>query len=82
MQLHCQLVSHGLSIGNLEGYFDPRRATLESGVEDWQLLLQIDSDEDNLGVIWGDAGLVYFWIRKQDLEKRDFSNVWLVLQCH
>lgn len=55
---------------------------MEKGAEDWQLLLQIDSDEENLGAMWGDCGRVYFWIRQQDLQKRDFSNVWLVLQCY
>ncbi len=81
MMLECQLASHGIYVGNSEGYSDPRLATLEKGADDWQLLLQIDSDEENLGTMWGDCGRVYFWIRRQDLQKRDFSNVWVVLQC-
>ncbi len=47
-----------------------------------QLLLQIDSDEKGLGTMWGDAGRVYYGIRQQDLQKRDFSNVWLILRCY
>lgn len=46
---------------------------------DWQLLLQIDSD----GVPnteWGDTGRIYYWIRTQDLLRRDFSRVTLLLQ--
>lgn len=46
---------------------------------DWQLLLQIDSD----GVPnteWGDTGRIYYWIRTQDLLRRDFSQVTLLLQ--
>lgn len=82
MKLKCQLVSHGLYTGDSSGYDDSRRPALEKGADDWQLLLQIDSDEDNTGAMWGDAGRVYFWIRQQDLQKRDFSNVWLVLQCY
>lgn len=82
MQLECQLVSHGLYAGDSSGYDDPRRPGLEKGADDWQLLLQIDSDEENLGVMWGDVGRVYYWIREQDLKKRDFSNVWLILQCY
>jgi uncharacterized protein YwqG len=69
-------------MGNSSGYNDPRRPELEKGAADWQLLLQIDSDEKNLGVMWGDVGRVYFWIRRQDLGKRDFGNVWLILQCY
>lgn len=82
MQLECQCASHGLYMGDSSGYDDPKRPALEKGAEDWQLLLQIDSDEDNMGTMWGDVGRVYFWIRQQDLQKRDFSNVWLVLQCY
>jgi uncharacterized protein YwqG len=45
------------------------------------LLLQIDSD-DAIGWTWGDAGRLYFWIRKQDLAARRFDRVWTILQCH
>lgn len=82
MKLECQLASHGIYAGTSEGYTDPRRATLEQGADDWQLLLQIDSDEENLGTMWGDSGRVYFWIREEDLKKRDFGNAWLLLQCY
>jgi uncharacterized protein YwqG len=80
MQLECQLVSHGLYCGDPSGYQDPRRAALEDGAEDWQLLLQIDSD-DHLGMMWGDVGRIYYWIRKDDLHARSFENVWFSLQC-
>lgn len=82
MTLECQLASHGIYVGNSEGYADPRRATLEPGADEWQLLLQIDSDEKNLGAMWGDCGRVYFWIRREELKQRDFANVWLILQCY
>jgi len=81
MQLECQLASHGLYVGNSSGYYDPRSRALDAGADDWQLLLQIDSEDENMGAMWGDVGRVYFWIREQDLKKRDFSNVWLILQC-
>ena len=82
MQLECQLASNGLFVGNSSGYEDPRRTVLEKGASDWQLLFQIDSDEEQLGAMWGDVGRVYFWIRRQELKERDFSNVWLSLQCY
>jgi uncharacterized protein YwqG len=82
MQLECQLTFHGLYTGDATGYEDPRRPELEKGATEWQLLLQIDSDEDNAGMMWGDLGRIYFWIRKQDLQKRAFENVWMVLQCY
>ena len=82
MKLACQLASHWIYVGNSEGYADPRGASLEAGADDWQLLLQIDSDEDGLGTMWGDRGRVYFWIRQQDLKEHDFGNTWLKLQCY
>ncbi|MBQ9182646.1 MAG: DUF1963 domain-containing protein, partial [Neisseriaceae bacterium] len=36
------------------------------------LLLQIESDE---GIMWGDCGVGNFFIRPDDLRKRDFSKV-------
>jgi uncharacterized protein YwqG len=81
MRLQCQLVANGLYCGNETGYKDPRRASLEPGAADWQLLLQFDSDE-RLGWMWGDAGRVYFWIRRQDLASADFEGAWAVLQCY
>jgi uncharacterized protein YwqG len=80
MQLECQLVSHGIYCGDSDGYNDPRSAALEKGADDWQLLLQIDSD-DNAGMMWGDTGMLYFWIQKQALERQEFHKVWVVLQC-
>jgi uncharacterized protein YwqG len=40
----------------------------------------MDSDDD-LGVMWGDLGTLYFWVQESAARKGDFSNVWLVLQC-
>ena len=80
MQLEAQLVSNGCYCGDATGYNDPRRKTLESGAEDWQLLLQLDSDE-SAELMWGDCGLLYFWIRNDDLANCRFSQTWMSLQC-
>ena len=81
MELQCQLVSHGIYCGDSSGYNDPRCALLEPGAADWQLLLQIDSDEEP-GWMWGDVGRLYFWIRHEDLREINFGNVWCVQQCY
>lgn len=80
MQLECQLTSHGLYTGNPEGYADPRVADLSSGAADWHLLFQVDS-EDAAGMMWGDVGRLYYWIRDSDLSAFNFDNCWMVLQC-
>lgn len=81
MELECQMVTNGIYMGDTSGYKHPRRAELEKSAQDWILLLQVDSDDD-AQMMWGDAGLLYFWIRRQDLERSDFGNAWCILQCH
>lgn len=45
----------------------------------WRLLLQLDSDHD-AGMMWGDGGVLYFWIHEDDLADGDFSRVRAVVQ--
>jgi uncharacterized protein YwqG len=82
MRLECQLVTNGIYCGDSSGYQDPRRSVLEKGAADWNLLLQIDSDEKQLGWIWGDTGRVYFWARRQDIALAEFDGSWALLQCY
>ncbi|MEU8797050.1 DUF1963 domain-containing protein [Spirillospora sp. NPDC048819] len=48
----------------------------ERAVEDWRLLLQLDSDH-RLGWYWGDPGRVYFCARPDD----PLEQAWLTLQA-
>ena len=80
MELECQLVSNGLYCGDASGYDDPRANELSLGAGNWRLLLQLDTD-DKLNVMWGDAGMIYYWVEEDKAKKGDFSNAWLVLQC-
>lgn len=81
MRLECQLASNGLSCGRPEDYRRPDAIRAMEYAGEWQLLLQIDTDEEP-NWMWGDAGRIFFWIQKEALRARDFSNVWLVLQCY
>jgi len=81
MELECQLVSNGIYVGDASGYESGKARALEAGAKDWVLLLQLDSNEDSVDMMWGDCGRLYFWIRKQDLRDRNFEAVWMVLQC-
>lgn len=47
----------------------------------WRLLFQIDSDE-NTGLMFGDSGSIYFYIKEDDLQTCNFDNVWCILQCY
>ncbi len=52
----------------------------EGNPTDWRLLLQIDSD-DEAAMMWGDVGILYFYIPQQALAVQDFSQVHLIMQC-
>jgi uncharacterized protein YwqG len=80
MQLEAQLVTHGINCGGPEGYRSAQAKPFEAGADDWRLLLQLDSDS-MANLTWGDAGMLYFWIRKEDLQARAFERAWMKLQC-
>jgi uncharacterized protein YwqG len=51
-----------------------------SNGSDWKLLLQFDSDDD-LNVMWGDAGMLYFGIREAAFRAQRFEETQLTWQC-
>ncbi|MCH9694513.1 MAG: DUF1963 domain-containing protein [Gammaproteobacteria bacterium] len=80
MELECQLASNNIYVGGPEGYNEAEAEALRDGAEDWRLLFQ-HSGDDEQGLMWGDCGRIYFWVKEQDAQKGDFSNAWLILQC-
>ncbi len=74
MRLQCQYASNGVSDAS-----DPKADELAKDALEWQLLLQVDSD-DHAGMRWASTGLLYYWLKKADLKKRQFAASWLVLQ--
>ncbi|HEX2150245.1 MAG TPA: YwqG family protein [Actinomycetota bacterium] len=79
MQVQAQLVSNGAGEGG-EGSRE-LRGQLKEGASEWVLLLQLDSDP-SANLNWGDAGMLYFWIPRQDLRDRRFDRVWAILQSY
>ncbi len=80
MEEDCQLASGGVYCGNSDGYNSKEAEKLRSELLDWKLLLQFDSD-DEIEAMWGDMGMLYFWVRESDAKNCDFSKPWLILQC-
>ncbi|MBL4810488.1 MAG: DUF1963 domain-containing protein [Phycisphaerales bacterium] len=83
MDWECQLVSNGIYLGDTQS--DSEQARIKSllpGVQDWKLLLQLDTDSNGPDWMWGDCGKLYFWMREQDLKSHEFSKCWGVLQCY
>jgi len=78
----CQMVTNGFYPDKKEAYDAPENAALRAGEKDWLLLLQIDSNEAACGMRWADMGRLYFWIKKQDLLKRNFDDCWCILQSY
>lgn len=80
MEFECQFASNEIDCGGPEGYASDAAKALGPGASDWRLLLQLDSDDDS-DMMWGDSGILYFWVREPDARRGDFSNVWMILQC-
>jgi uncharacterized protein YwqG len=74
MRLQCQLIAHGIT-----GMDDPRADELARGALDWLMLLQVDTDEQ-IGMRWASTGMLYYWIKRPDLQAQRFEDTWLVLQ--
>ena len=79
MELECDYVRKGQ-----EMRWDSSRDRFISATHDWILLLQIDTDDypEGPGWMWGDAGMVYFWIHRDDLVSGFFDKVICIEQCH
>ena len=80
MEEECLLVSGGVNCGGPEGYNSKEAKKLKDQNNDWRLLFQFDSDDD-IEAMWGDLGMLYFWVRKSEAKNAEFSNSWMVLQC-
>jgi uncharacterized protein YwqG len=80
MQFEAEQASNGIYMGDSKAYKNANDRDFESAKHKWQLLLQFDSD-DELDVMWGDTGMLYFWVDKDRSNHNDFEDVWLILQC-
>ncbi|HEY1011714.1 MAG TPA: YwqG family protein [Herpetosiphonaceae bacterium] len=75
MQREAQLVTNGINCGGAEAWSSPEAQALLPGAGEWELLFQLDSD-DQAELLWDDNGILYFWIRREDLRERRFDRVW------
>lgn len=82
MTMECALVTQGYYLGGPDGWAEIPKTVKEEAktrsIFDWQLLLQLDSEGE---LMFGDCGMIYFYIKKEDLAARRFDRAWLVLQC-
>jgi uncharacterized protein YwqG len=79
MELECDFSRRGEKMR-----WDSSPERFVAAMRDWVLLLQVDSDDgkDGPGWMWGDLGIVYFWIHRDDLASRAFDKIVCISQCH
>jgi len=73
-------VEHEVALAALNNevpYGDPR---LDEEARRWELLLQVDTDDD-LGMLWGDCGALYWMARPTDLAAGNFNEISFTWQC-
>lgn len=80
-----QYVDEVTSVGHKMGgyaFFTQSDVRSTDRYDDYSLLLQIDSENnDTTNICWGDVGVGNFFIRSEDLQKRDFSQVLYTWDC-
>lgn len=85
MLTDCEYVSRGIYCGDRTAYnslTEAEHAEIAEAAKDWTLLLQLSTvEKDDFELMWGDCGMLYFYIKKQDLAARRFENAWFALQC-
>ena len=85
MLSECERVTRGIYCGDPSGYQDAsedEEASILRSAKDWTLLLQLTTlEKEDWEWMWGDCGMLYFYIKRQDLAARRFENAWFSLQC-
>lgn len=81
MERDCELISRGYD------YDSPvtgvEKLIVDKNAETWKLLFQMDSIvEDDFYLEFGDGGMIYFWIKEDDLKNCNFDDAWLMFQCY
>lgn len=74
-----KIISCGHKIGGY-AYFTQEDIRSRDKYSDYELLLQIDSNDNNT-IMWGDVGVANFFITREALKNKDFSNVLYTWDC-
>ena len=85
MLTDAERISRGLYCGDPESYRETPDDVAEDIADhaaDWILLLQISTiSKDDYELMLGDCGMLYFYIKKQDLAAGRFDRVHFSVQC-
>ena len=85
MLSECERTTRGLYCGDPESYQNTPKevaADIQEKAKEWILLLQLSTiEKDGFEFMFGDCGMLYYYIKKEDLAARRFENMWFSLQC-
>ncbi len=81
VSLSCAMTKHDCLVDHFHKLTKQEKQKLKLEKDEWILLFQLDSINE-CHMMWGDMGILYFMIRKDDLSNRRFENVWMILQCY
>ncbi|MBR6801616.1 MAG: DUF1963 domain-containing protein [Eubacteriaceae bacterium] len=86
MLTDCERAFRRLYSGDAESYRNtPQELKMDirEKAKDWILLLQLSTIKtDDYEWMFGDCGMLYYYIRKDDLKNCRFENMWFSLQCY
>ena len=85
MLTECERTSRGLYCGDPESYRNTPKdveADIAKHAADWVLLLQLSTiTKGDFEWMFGDCGMLYFYIRKEDLAAMRFDKASFSVQC-
>ena len=85
MLTECERTSRGLYCGDPESYRNTPKdveADIAKHAADWVLLLQLSTiTKGDFEFMFGDCGMIYFYIRKEDLAAMRFDRASFSVQC-
>ena len=80
MEGDCETIYQGYDNSYTTTLVDQKK--IQAHKQEWILLFQCNSIcTKETDIMFGDFGSIYYWIKKEDLKNKDFSHIWLILQC-
>lgn len=86
MLTECERATRDMYCGDPESYQNTPndvKADVNEKAKEWILLLQLGTiEKDDFQWMFGDCGMLYYYIKKEDLAERRFDNMWFSVQCY